>query len=453
MKYVQKYKGAKFIFLRNGVYTYIRTVPKKYRHRFKNRSQIWRSLETDDPIRAIENSLVHIREFDAIVRGEREFDPEAQVTHSLVAARAESLGILFQSSKQIKEASDEDAIASLSPILRMIREMSQPKVAEVAALAGAVEIPALNMDEALSLFFKNNPEFVANLNEVEANAKRAKYDLSVRDFKARMGDHDVTKLTESTAIDYQLKLKQAVVDKEFKSAHANRHFANIRRIIDAVRQDKSYRHVSNPFVGLKRFDFDDAGKRQAFTEAEVETIKKALPTARLPDEDKLIIKLGEITGAGQKELCWLTGDDISLDGKIPHIRIAENELRRKVKGGGTRHRDVPIVDPAVVDELRNYPNGFERYHDPLGPGRLYNHLQKFFRKHTPGKSHGGYRHRMDDLLKMSGVDIGLKCSLTGHQIDGKALYYGQGAKAYKLSQKKEALETALAYAKVMHEDI
>lgn len=444
--------GTKYLYKRDGKYCYIRTIPERYRHRFRNKRQIWRSLNTDHYPTAVQKLAEHLFEYDAISKGETEYSVDRQITRIDTTIHGERLRLNNMTSTEIMGAAIEDAVLAYNQRLSLVRNMSSPTSLDVATIAGATEVAALTMPQAFKRYLEITPEFADSKNSIKAGVKTRRYERSIEDFVARMGDLDILKLEVATAKSYRDELKHAVVtDSSFKSHYANDHLGNLKRVLEAV-FDKDYPGKINPFAGL-RIRIDDDAKRSGFTEKEVEQIFAALPKSKMSDQSKAVVMLGAITGAGQTELCWLMKDDIVLDSKYPHIRIDENAMRQKVKGGGARHRLLPIVDPDVVEFLRKFPDGFTEYHDHKGPRRLTAKLHKFFSKTTPGKGHNGFRHRLDDLLKMSGTDIGLKASISGHALPGKVLYYGKSGGAYKLSQKKLAIETALNHAKTMDDDI
>lgn len=75
----------------------------------------------------------------------------------------------------------------------------------------------------------------------------------------------------------------------------------------------------------------------------------------------------------------------------------------------------------------------------------------FFTTVTPGESFYSARHRMDDLLKISGVDLKITASISGHSLGGHLYYYGKSGNAYTLKQKKEDIDKALAAAPIKEE--
>ncbi|WP_313199946.1 DUF6538 domain-containing protein [Rhizobium sp.] len=447
MNIAVKAKPPKYIFLRGATYYYIRNIAPQHRHRFENKKQIWQTLKTSDFAEAIRRADAITREHDAKMRGEA--SSPTKFTFADELAQADRFNITHTSSADIRLASIEQSIHLLMERMSLVGVMTNPSAVDIAALAGVSEEPALKIETAFQTYLKITPEFSLDLSEWDAQQKVNKYRRSINDFIARVGDIDLLTFDENMADDYVLSIKRDVVAKKFKSEHANRVISHVRVILREVLRHE-YRRKFTALDG-KRVKIDDAGKRAAFTEADVQAIEKALPTSGMHDEAQAIIKLSLITGCGVKELCWLTADDIKGEAKTPHIYVGENSLRTRVKSGGDRHRNLPIITAEGIAILKKYPNGFTKFQDEKGPSRINKIFSPFFTTVTPGKSFYSARHRMDDLLKISGVDLGIKASISGHSLGGHLHYYGKSGNAYTLKQKKEAIEKALAAAPIKEE--
>ena len=445
MKSALPTSNIKYRRLRNNTYYFLYNIPTHRRGGAQR--QIWRSLNTSDPMQALVRMGPFIQEFvlsEGLIGGEMSQD----VSYTEYLETAKKVKVPPYEAHDVERQSVQEAIAMIGPAIVARQLIRTPSKAEVAAIGGAIEAPALTLKDAFSRFKALHPEKVFGLNPVDAKRKWRRYEEAVDDFCDQMGqDIDVLKLKNRDAFDYRAKLVQRVSDGEFKSDAANKKLGWLRIVIKAV-FESDYPEQRNPFEKVKITHLDDDEKRQAFDETEVKNIRKELARSAMSDEAKTVALLGECTGAGAKELLLLLPDDICLDAPIPYIRIGENKLRAKVKGGGSRHREVPIVCPDALSALRNYPNGFEKFHDPQGPTRMNRALSDFFKKVVPGKGHYSYRHRLDDLLKASGCDLGLKTAISGHTMKGEGheFYYGKGRGAYTLSDKKEALKKAIEHA-------
>lgn len=438
--------NTRYLRLRNNTYYFLYNIPAH--RRGGTQRQIWRSLNTSDPMQALVRMGPFIQEFvlsEGLIGGNNLQD----VNYAEYLEAARKLNVATYDAHDMERQSVQGAIDLIGPAIVARASIRTPSKAEVAAIGGAIDVPALTLKEAFLRFKALHPEKVFGLNPVDSKRKWRRYEEAVDDFCDQMGhDIDVLKLKNRDAFDYRAKLLERISKGEFKSDAANKKLGWLRIVIAAV-FESDYPEQLNPFEKVKISDLDDDEKRQGFDETEVKHIRQELERSAMSDEAKTVALLGECTGAGAKELLLLLPDDICLDAPIPYIRIGENKLRAKVKGGGSRHREVPIVCPDALSALRNFPNGFEKFHGPQGPTRMNRALSDFFKKVVPGKGHYSYRHRLDDLLKTSGCDLGLKTAISGHTMkgEGHVFYYGKGRGAYSLSDKKEALKKAIEHAK------
>ncbi|WP_455918637.1 DUF6538 domain-containing protein [Ensifer canadensis] len=443
--------------IRQGIYTFRIAVPKHLREKYRDpktgkpRTQIWETLDTRDPDEALEKVGVLLRKWRRHFASETL--PANDISYSTLQTTSASFAAPFA-----YQWCGEFLSATIKDLINMYNERYEAKntmkknlnTREVAAMVGAIEPPALLFKDAFEKFKKIYGHNVLTKNPTETKRFWRRYEEAVEDFVEEMGDIDVTKIDTVTASEYHMGLVERVGLGEFKADAANKKFMWLRIILDEVFR-VHHTNLLNPFRFLKNIDNDDEGKRSPFSEAEIKIIFAALETADLPEEAKAVIKLGACTAAGTRELTWLTAADIHVDNvPIPYISIGKNSLRKKVKTGGDRHRDLPIVCPAALEALRAFPEGFTSFHDDHGPQRMNWQMSKFFRKLIPGKGHYSFRHRLDDLLKNSKCDIGVKASISGHKLGGHVQYYGEG---YSLSVKKQAIENALRHADTLNNEI
>ncbi|WP_162939594.1 DUF6538 domain-containing protein [Neorhizobium sp. NCHU2750] len=452
MNIATKAKPPKYVFLRGTTYYYIRNIAPQHRHRFSGKKQIWQTLKTSDYGDAIRRADAITREHDAVMAG---IKPFTAISFTEEIAEADRLQITHITASELRLQSIERSIQLIAERLPFTHLMGAPAPITVAAILGESERDndALSIDQAFEKFMEITPDFLTDLNEYHGGQKIKSWKRTMADFKARVGDINLTAITETIADDYFLSVWKDVLDKEkdFGSSHANRQISRVRQVIKAVL--KKFYHINFPFLDGKRVKLknDDAGKRDAFTEADVKAIQTALATSGVNEEAKAIVQLSLITGCGPQELCWLTADDIFPDAKIPYIKIGPNALRSVVKKGGDRHRDLPIVTPEGIAILKKFPNGFPRFQVERGQAKLNKQLSPFFTKVTPGRALYSARHRFDDLVKIAGVDLGIKAALSGHSLGGHLHYYGKSGNGYTLKQKKEAIEKALAAAPLKEE--
>jgi integrase len=437
----EKAKTPKYFFKRGNQFYYIRNIPTRHQPKFDNHKQEWKSLGSD-----LSQALILFeackRDHDAIVSGEA--PSRNKVTFAEEMKRAEELGITRKSAADIRMETLERQIAEMAQRIQVANIMTKPTAVDVAALAGVTKEPALLIMDAYEIFQEIDLEFTANLREWDAQQKVKKFERSLKDFIARCGDIDILTIDETVADDYLHSLWTDVNAKKFGSEHANRQISQVRQVLKPVLK-KLYKRKFTAMDGLRvKLKISDSGKRLPFTEAEYRAIQAALPTADLTDQARAIIQLSLITGCGPKELCWLTVDDIRADARTPFIKVGPNRLRAQVKSGGDRHRDIPIATAEGVKLLKQFRNGFNLFQDDNGPSTLNKELSPFFKAVTPGKSFYSARHRLDDLIKIAGVDLGIKAAISGHSLGGHLQYYGTSGNGYTLKDKKEALVKALA---------
>lgn len=426
---------------RNGVYYFVLNVPTRLKSRSKCK-QIWRSLRTRDEATARKRLPVEQVKF-AVPMDNDILPDEIRIGYDEVRTKAASLNVTYTQhsdlvSREVPELielyADKKNVKTIKPKLNSV---------EVAAIAGAMETPPLSWKKAFEIFKGLSPEKVAGLGEVETKRKWRRFEQAAEDFMHRMPTHkDVLKIEKRHVAEYRVKLIKASNDGEFKSDEANKKLMWLRIILDVV-ISSHYPERTNVFENFKPINLEDAAKRKPFTEAEVKAVRAALEKSTMKEEGKAIAILGEMTGCGVRELIWMAPEDIHLDGPVQYISIRPNSLRKKVKKGGVRHRDIVLTGDAL-EVIKRFPKGFPSFHDGQGPTRMNACMSDFFKAVIPGKGHYSYRHRLDDLLKRSGCDLGLKSAIMGHSLKGHAGYYGEG---YSLQNQKEALEKAFEYAR------
>lgn len=435
--------------IRDGNYTFRIAVPKHLWEKYqdpktgKKRTQIWEALNTSDP----DEALVKVgpllekwrRQFASeTVPGDDISYPALQQTSASFAAP-----FAYQWSGDFLSASVAASIDMYSERFEAAAVLNKkPNARQVAALVGAVEPPALTFMQAFETFKRLSPEKVLGKNELDAKRFWRRYEKCAEDFIADMGDRDVLKLTRADAKEYRQKLKQRIIDGVYKSDAAKKKLDWLRIMLDVV-FDEEHEGKENPFDNVKISGFDDDGVRKPFTLQEVLDIRAAREKSGMRAEAKAIIRIGECTGANARELALMQACDIHLDAPVPYISIRPNDLRHKVKRGGKRHRDIPLVADAL-DAMREFPEGFTVYHTEDGPDQINSAMSDFFKKTTPGKGFGSYRHTVQDWLRNSGCNDTMKDSIVGHKTKGHSMYYGAG---YELENKREAIENALEYGR------
>lgn len=434
--YIHKRKG--------GIYYFVMNVPRKAKGKFVYK-QVWRSLRTRDKFEASRKASEYISEFT--FKFQDDANNSLNENFESINLVSKKLGFEYQDFEALCNVPVAESIKMLSPQLSSLQTRKTISKLETAALGGAVKVGALSMPQLFARFKELAPEKTSGCGPYEAKRKWRRFQLATEDFQKLMPGHpDVLKIEARHANEYRAKLIQSVNDSKFKSDVAKKRLQWLRMIF-AVVLTSDYPQLTNPFGNLRGFKIEDAAKRKPFTEEEVQVIKRELAASKISDEAKAIITLGQYTGCSVRELVLLEVDDIRLDADIPYIHIQPNSARKKVKNGGTRHRSVPLIGEAL-EAMRKFPNGFPTYRNEKGPGRMNGTMSDFFTRRTPGKGHYSFRHRIDDLLKNSKCDIGVKAGVMGHALAGNNLYYGEG---YALQVKLDALKRAFGYHKIYSE--
>lgn len=426
----------------NGYYYFCVNVPTRLLSSTTKR-QIRRPLRTRDLATAKKRVAAHVAEILPLFDEDRLPD-EAHIEYKRVKAVAEKLTAKYEPYTAVSEQTVDQLIERINEIVDVRAVMPTPNVVQTAALVGALETPPLSWAEAFEKFKALSSEKVKGKNELQTKRFWRRYEVKTEDYIAAMGDTDVLKITKNDVKKYRKILKEKIDSGEFLSNEANKKISWLGVILETV-FDEEYEGMENPFAGIRISGYEDDGKRAPLTAAEIAAVTEGLKTSGARPEIKALIRIGMCTGANAKELALLTPADIHLDASDPYISIRPNELRGKVKRGGARHRDVPLVGDALA-AMREFPNGFTIFHTNEGPTQVNCAMSDYFRKITPGKGKGfgGFRHNMADWLRRSGANDTLKDSILGHtNTKSHSMHYGDG---YDIENKKEALEKALQYA-------
>ncbi|WHA43216.1 DUF6538 domain-containing protein [Agrobacterium larrymoorei] len=423
----------------SGIYYFVMNVPKSTKGKFTYK-QVWRSLRTRDKFEASRIASRYISDYSILFR--QDSDNLHGDSLEVVKKVSSKLGVTYRDFEMVCNAPISESVAIISSQLNSLQNMKSVTKSEVAALGGAIKLSALSMPKLFERFKQLAPEKVSGSSPHEVKRKWRRFELATEDFERRMpGLSDVLKIEVRHATEYRGKLIESVNDGTFKSDVVKKRLLWLKTIFDVV-FTSDYPTLTNPVGNLKRFKIDDASKRKPFTEKEINFIKRELIESKISDEAKAIIILGQYTGCSVKELILLESADIKLDANIPHINIQPNSSRKKVKNGGSRHRSIPLIGEAL-EIMRGFPGGFPDYRNAEGPRRMNSAMSDFFAKRVPGKGHYSFRHRIDDLLKNSKCDLGIKAGVMGHTLAGNNSYYGEG---YELGLKAEALAAAIEYS-------
>ncbi|MCQ1772858.1 hypothetical protein NOI24_16230 [Neorhizobium galegae] len=431
---------------RNGWFQFLYTVPKGREFRFKGKKQVRISLGTKDREEAFEKRSALVKQYEARAWAEDNADLSSEAGKEAAA----NMNIPFLEAPEVKAMPVQTRVEFLSTIFDVMNR-TDLNTTENAVIVGAIKPPALSIRKAFERFKELCPEKVKGKTPLDTKRFWRRYEKAVDDFVEAKGDINVLEITNDVAKSYRRIVKERLDKGEFKSDEANKKLDWLRIILNTVFYEDFDSRI-NPFQGLKKFtSYDDDAARPPFTPEEIQQVREQLEKSGMSAEAKAIIRIGACTGANARELALMEAADIHLKANIPFIQIRPNSLRTKVKKGGDRHRDIPLVGDAL-EAMREFPTGFPSFQNEQGPDNINGTASDFFKKVTPGKGFSSYRHNMKDWLRNSKCTDALNNSITGHKNKGlgDSDHYGLG---YELEVKREAIENALKYAETKIDEI
>jgi integrase len=389
-------------------------------------------LKTRDRAVAVGLYVEHDRLFEVTVKLARNRSCDA--TEMLgVREIGQKLGFLTLPDRR-DHISAQELIQSVGQNLDIYSKLPKGD-ATSAALAQTVSA-TLSIDELFEEYKRLERDRLLKKTNREKNKFLAPKELAIREFKAFAGNIDMLKLKKNKVLEYKDKMITDVEKGEIAAGTANKKIMHLHKMFEVVKENL-YPYQINPF-SIKKLENEDRKKRPSFLEADIDNIDAALAQSKVNDELKAMMVIAKHTGCGPKELALLTSGDIFLNAPIPYIRIGSNEYRSKVKGGGARHREIPLPSEAL-EWMKKFPDGFPRYQKDNGGEAASAAANKFLIKHT-GKTFYSFRHRIADLLRNTGCDQRILNSIFGHASKNRMEDYYGGDIAMKL--KYDALEKA-----------
>jgi integrase len=431
-------KDMKTLYLvkREDIYYYRRVVPLALRSKFSKRVFMF-SLKTRDKNEALRLCARENERYEAILSDSPNIvHDDGPCSYSRSVDVAPSLGIEYlpiDFSGQVKKSDLFEQIAVRLEALQNFQHLTKEQVATLAGVAR----PCLTFRDICERYQALTEDRWMHLSRRERDKKLRPIDEAVADFIKVMGDTDVLKITKADVYKYRDSLVQRIKGGLIKTDTANKKLGHLRKIITRV-FEVDFDEMKNPFDGA-RVEKAPPDKRPPFTEDEIVAIRNRVLTSDSNDELKAIIMIGMNTGASPKEIVLLDPTtDIIIDAEIPHIRIGPNRNRKKVKSGGARHREIPLIGEAL-EWAKRFQGGFTRYSRDNGSEAVSAAANKLISSVTT-KTFYSFRHRIADRLRNIGVADSLRDAIMGHAVRGMNGYYGLG---YSLEMKRDALLTAL----------
>ena len=423
----------------SGAYCFRMVVPPPLRGKFGKR-EVWKSLKTNDRKQALIKAAPLIQ-FWSNLFSSGEAPQEEVITFDQVSGTAAKLGFEYRSAQDILAATIQDSVEMLKERLQAAQPIRRRNRAEIASLAGVMGVPGMTMNQALKRYEELSPDKFMNYSDERERYKRWRpFVQAAKSFTEVMGDVDILTLKPKDCFKYKAALVQQVADGKLKVDSARKKIMWLRLIHTKVLEIDAPDLLPCPWDRITiEGDGSEKGKRKPFTEEEIKLVREKLDNS---DASKQLIALNLIsmnTGATCKELTHLHKDDIVLDAPIPYIAIRPNANRNRVKGNGTRIREIPLIGRAL-EEMKKFPDGFDEFCRNNGSEDLSRLSNDIIKGVVKDRTFYSYRHRIADVLRRSGCQDTLKNSIMGHTSEGMQMHYGAG---YTLENKLEALLKAL----------
>lgn len=428
--------NTKYLFLRGRYYQYRRPIPKHLQHVFKRKEYVV-SLRTAEMRTAILRYSVEDEKISALIKCAENQNCNFPLERLNLEKMATKLGLSNISSSQVEHDDIGSFFAPLYQNIQAVGSWAFVTKDQAAALATTVK-GHLTWDDFFDRFVELDRNNVSM--KLDKRARDKRYNprrLAIAEFRKIFPEIDnVFDVSRQHAVEFRDHLLDQVEAGKVKYDTASKKLMFNRFMMHTV-FSSDYPHLKNPFSDQK-IKVHTVGKRRPISEVDAAKISAHFETCDASDELRALNFIAMNTGAGPKELVFLTESDIHLDAVIPYISIGPNEFRNKVKSGGARHRDIPLVGKAL-EYMKMFPAGFPTYRRYNGAEAFSAASNKHLRVYCDQTIYC-YRHRVADLLRNSGCSDSLKDALLGHTTPGMGSHYGNG---YTLEVKKNALIKAL----------
>lgn len=433
----------RYLLKRKGWYHYQRSVPVKLRA-FYDGPLVRCSLSTQSLERAREQR-------DALARADDEYwhslkeklrleaaghamDIEpATKRYELATARALSAGFRYRPLHELADPSLLDELVRRSLAVGEQSTADGRVIPEVAdAMLGGVEEPKVPVSETMKIYqTKIAVGELANKSPEQKRLWKATKDRSLNYFVACKSDMAITDITRQDAQDYfewwNNQISPTDPDIKPKSPKtAARHFGDMRDLYSKYFAYMGQEERENPF---RKLNFKTRKtKRRKYPPFSNQWVREKILIREalegLTSELQLVTYILIETGCRHGEIINLRPEDIRLDAKVPHIRIAERD-DRVFKTDDATLREIPLVGVAL-EAAKRAPQGFPKYHDKSNSfsaalGAAFERRGLF---ESPKHVIYSFRHSFEDRMKEAGIDFELRCLLMGH--DNKRPEYGTG---------------------------
>lgn len=316
----------------------------------------------------------------------------------------------------------------------------------VDAALGLAESPSAKFSDALDVYCTEiNRTELAKKSERQLQKWRVIPERAIRTFTELIGDKELTSITRADAVKFYRHWLDKVSPIDPKVApmspsSGNRQIGELRKLyrayFDHVHDDPDR---PNPFRGLSFKEADDK-KRPAFSDAwMIDHFLIGTSLNELNIEARAILWTMIETGARPSEICNLRPENISIDGAVPHLLIAErlDPLDPRQLKTTSSKRYVPLVGAAFA-ALKLFPSGFDRYREK--EEALSATINKYFTENglreTSKHSLYSIRHSFEDRMIRAGFDVELRIALFGHTSQ-RPVYGDAGGMTWKAARLSE----------------
>ncbi|MDW9468676.1 tyrosine-type recombinase/integrase [Sinorhizobium meliloti] len=426
---------AKYIFIRKSIYYYRRSVPHVLRRKFGKREVIV-SLKTADYNEALSATYKLNSIFECTSQDNSNLPSDLNL--KAVKQIAVKLGFPYEAIDLSPELPSKSDIDRLLARLSALDHIDKPNIGETLAIAGILQT-SLKLSQVAERYIELTEDEWFTLSSREQSKRHNPLKLALRYAVDAISDKDLRDVTKQDALSFKAHLLALIKAGKLEPTSARKQLLHVRKSFRAV-IEADFPDLKNQFDGVKLGVKIPGKSSPSHTQEEVKEMVGAIAKLPINGELKAIMMIASHTGCGPKELCLLTAEDIRLEHAIPHIFVGPNAYRHKVKSGGARHREIPLLGEAL-EWAKRFPDGFPRYRRDNGGEAASAAANKALRG-VSGSNMYRFRHAFKDMLRNAEITPDLQDSLMGHKTPGIGSAYGQG---FKLQQKEQALKKALNF--------
>ncbi|CUH85806.1 DUF6538 domain-containing protein [Thalassovita mediterranea] len=240
------------------------------------------------------------------------------------------------------------------------------------------------------------------------------------------GDKDITAYTKADANTF----RDSLIKRGLAGSSMTRVFGTVRSVFNFASAEVGL-DIPNPFSKVYYDRNSGVEEREPLT---LEAIRILQNECRKLDDDlRWLVALVSDTGMRLAEAAGLSLEDLMLDAPIPHVVIQEHPWRRLKTAGSTR--SVPLVGNAlwaaqrIRDNVKDGEYAFPRYNKngQTNANSASAALNKWMKPYVSNKATmHGFRHSMRDRLRAVECPADIVDQIGGWQTEGVGHGYGRG---------------------------